>query len=275
MAKSEAEMAEVALELFQSVEQSSKKQRHFKSSTFWHLFGVHRRNDTITSSIIQLLEAQDLKVWVKSGKPLGDEDFVKDWVVVTLRLRPDDLTLDIDKRPPCDEWFKTMISRSFESEREIECFFICPLLEELGYGFDDIAIGYPVEMFKGAKKTTTEADFAVFKGLDRDEKSSLLVIEAKKAPNGINQDHIKQARSYAQELLPAYYVVTNGREIKVYNFNGMLAPDECVMDFDRTTLKEKWQELYSHIGKEATLNRKEWLSSKLGVLMKGNLVQFF
>ena len=113
------------------------------------------------------------------------------------------------------------------------------------------------------KKTTTEADFAIFKGPDRDEKNVLLIIEAKKGDEGITVDHISQAKSYAQELLPACYVITNGQEIKVYQFNGMLAPDDCVMDFDRMELKEKWSKLYVHISKEATLKRKEWLSSKL------------
>jgi hypothetical protein len=57
--------------------------------------------------------------------------------------------------------------------------------------------------------------------------------------------------------------VTNAQQIKVYQFNGMLAPDDCVMDFDRMELKEKWQELYGYASKEATLKRKEWLLSKI------------
>jgi hypothetical protein len=40
MAKSEAE---VALELYQSVEQSNEKQKRLKSSTFWRLFDVKSR----------------------------------------------------------------------------------------------------------------------------------------------------------------------------------------------------------------------------------------
>jgi hypothetical protein len=261
MAKSEAE---VALEIYQSVEQSNEKQKRLKSSTFWHLFDVRSRQRTVVSRIVQLLEAQGLKVSVKSGEPLGEERD-DDWVVLTLRLTPPaSAPLPVvSGEPPPIEWLQMMTSRSFESEREVEAFFVCPLLEKLGYGFDDIAIGYPVKMFKGVQKTTTEADFAIFKGSDRDEKNVLLVIEAKKGDKGITVEHISQAKSYVQELLPACYVVTNGQEVKVYQFNGMLAPDERVMDFDRTELKEKWSELYGYISKGATLKRKEWLSSKL------------
>ena len=261
MAKSDAE---VALEIYQSVEQSNEKQKRLKSSTFWRLFDVRSRQKIVVARIVQLLEAQGLKVSVKSGEPLGDERD-DDWVVVTLRLtQPTPVPLPVVsvELPPV-EWLQMMTTRSFESEREVEAFFVSPLLEKLGYGFDDIAIGYPIRMFKGVQKTTTEADFAVFKGPDRDAKSALLVIEAKKGDRGITVDHISQAKSYVQELLPACYVVTNGQEIKVYQFNGMLAPDECVMDFDRTALKEKWSELYGYISKEAALKRKEWLSSKL------------
>ena len=111
--------------------------------------------------------------------------------------------------PPI-EWLKMMTSRSFESEREVEAYFIAPLLEELGYDYDDIVIGYPVKMFRGVQKTTAEADFAVFKGPNRDEKDVLLVVEAKKGDKGITVDHISQAKSYAQEL-PTRLLCSNQR----------------------------------------------------------------
>jgi len=261
MAKSEAE---VALEIYQSVEQSTEKQKRLKSSTFWRLFDVRSRQKTVVSRIAQLLEAQGLKISLKSGETLGEEKD-DDWIVLTLRLSqpvPAPLQVAQVQLPPF-EWFEIMTSRNFESEREVEAFFVVPLLEKLGYEFDDIVIGYPVKMFKGVQKTTTEADFAIFKGPDRDEKNVLLVVEAKKSDKGITVEHISQAKSYAQELLPACYVVTNGQQIKVYQFNGMLAPDDCVIDCDRVELKERWSELHGYISKEATLKRKEWLSSKL------------
>src|SRR3972149_351315 len=251
MAKSEAE---VALEVYQSVEQSSDKQKRLKSSTFWRLFDVKSRQQTVVDRIARLLEAQGLKVSVKSAVPLGEEKD-DDWIVLTLRLpQPAGVPPPVSSTQwPSPEWFEMIQAKTYESEREVEAFFITPLLAKLGYGYDDIVIGYPVRMFKGVQKTTTEADFAIFNGLSRDQKDALLIIEAKRSEKGISVEHVSQAKSYAQELLPAYYIVTNGQHIKVYQFNGMLAPDDCVMDFDRTGLKEKWQELFGYVSKEATL----------------------
>jgi hypothetical protein len=76
-----------------------------------------------------------------------------------------------------------------------------------------------------------------------------LVIEAKNWDKGITVDHIGEARSYAHALLPACYVVTNGQQIIVFQFNGMLYQDGHVMDFDRSMLNDKWEELYKYISK--------------------------
>jgi hypothetical protein len=60
-------------------------------------------------------------------------------------------------------------------------------------------------------------------------------------------------------LLPACYIITNGQQIMVFQFNGMLYPDERVMDFDRSMLNEMWKELYKYSSKESTIKRKEWM----------------
>jgi type I site-specific restriction endonuclease len=112
-------------------------------------------------------------------------------------------------------------------------------------------------MFKGVKKIKTEADFVVFKGPGRDLENTLLVIEAKKSDKDITADHIGQAKSYAHELLPACYIITNGQQIKVYWFNGTLLPDKLVMDIDKSMLREKWAILYGYASKEAAIQRKE------------------
>jgi type I site-specific restriction endonuclease len=111
-------------------------------------------------------------------------------------------------------------------------------------------------MFIGTRSTTTEADLVVFNGQSRERKNVLLIIEAKKSDKDIKEDHIAQAKSYAQALMPACYIVTNGLKIEVFLFNGSLAPDECVMDFDRSILIEKWADLYHSASKKATIWRK-------------------
>lgn len=255
MTKSEAE---VALEIYQSVEQSNERQKRLKSSRFWDRFGVKARQKQVVDRIEHLLIDQGLMVAVKSGDTFGEERD-DDWIVLTLKLKPPEPMPEIQPIFPSLDWFKEIQSKNFESEREVETYFIAPLLERLGYDYDDIAIGYPVEMFKGVQRIRTEADFVLFNGPSREQKDVLLIIEAKKSDKAITLDHIGQARSYSQELLPACYVVTNGLQMRVFKFNGMLAPDAQVMDFGQSMLSDKWDELYQYISKEATIKRKRWM----------------
>ncbi len=121
-------------------------------------------------------------------------------------------------------------------------------------------MGYPVEMFEGVHKSKKEADIVLFNGLSREKENALLVIECKK--KNVNEDNIGQAKSYAQQVLPAYYVITNGQQIMVFKYNGSLAPDECVMNFDKSNISDKWIELAGYISKKAALSRKSWLIEK-------------
>lgn len=214
--------------------------------------------------IASIIDGQGLRIAVKSGDPFGKENKT-DWIILTPKSIakvpfPDPI---IDLEQPSLDWFEMMQTRDFESEREVEAYFIAPLLEQLGYGYDDIVIGYPVEMFKGVTKTKTEADFVTFNGTDRTKENVLLVVEAKKSDKGISTDHIGQAKSYALELLPACYMVSNGQQIMVFQFNGMLIPDEKVLDFDRSELKNRWNELYNYVSKEATKQRKQWMIEQI------------
>lgn len=256
--------AEIALEMYQSVMQSNDRQKKLKSSRFWGLFKVKSRRKVLVERIEDLIDKQGLRIAVKSGATFGEEDGT-DWIMLSLKLMPEQ---DKNIRPiplselPSEEWFEMIQSRGFESEREVEAYFIAPLLEELGYDYDDIVIGYPVEMIKGVQKTKKEADFVLFNGGDRTKENVLLVVEAKKSDKGISGDHIGQAKSYAKELLPACYMVSNGQRIMVFQFNGMLVPDVQILDLDRTALREKWVDLYNYISKDATVRRKQWMQEQ-------------
>ncbi|MBC8273957.1 MAG: type I restriction enzyme HsdR N-terminal domain-containing protein [Chloroflexi bacterium] len=253
--------ADVALEMYESVKQSKNKRKRLKSSTFWGLFKVKARKNAVVERIERIIDQQGLRIAVKSGATFGEESGA-DWIILTLRLPPESTPPwppILPREWPSAEWFEMMQTRLFESEREVEAYFIAPLLENLGYDYDDIVIGYSVEMFKGVRKTRTEADFVVFNGPSREKEDVLLVIEAKKSDKGISVDHIGQAKSYAQELLPACYIVSNGQQIIVFQFNGMLAPDERVLDFDRVQLRGRWKDLYNYTCKEATIRRKQWM----------------
>ena len=261
---------DVALEMYQSVRQTNNKQKRLKSSTFWRLFNVKARRSTVVERIASIIKKQGLSITVKSGATFGEEKG-SDWIILTPKLQPPKGPQP--PIPPTDlpslEWFEMMQTRIFDSEREVETYFIAPLIEKLGYEFDDIVIGYPVEMFKGVQKIKKEADIVVFNGMDRTKEKVLLVIEAKRSDKGISVDHLGQAKSYAQELLPACYIVSNGQQIFIYQFNGMLIPDERVMDFDRSELHEKWNDLYNHVSKKATIQRKLWMEEQIKKMNTG------
>jgi hypothetical protein len=250
--------AEIALEIYESVKQSRKRQRYLKSSTFWRAFRVGHRTKPVVERVERILGEQGLKVSVKSGNVFGEESKHSDWIVITIwpPMGPEIVTNDVPV--PSDDWFKDIKTRKFESEREVEYNFILPILEKLGYTYEDIAIGHSIDLYKGVHKTKAEADVVLFDGSSRERDDVLLVIEGKKSDKGITVDHVGQARAYSQELLPACYAITNGQQIMVYQFNGMLYQDERVMNFDRSLLSEVWTELYKYISKDATTERKMW-----------------
>lgn len=256
--------ADVALEMYQSVMQSSGKQKKLRSATFWSLFQVKSRQENVVQRIGSIIDEQGLKIIVKSGDVFGKEK-ASDWIMLSPKLIPPEPVIIIEPVDsldwPSDEWLEQMQIRDFESEREVEAYFIVPLLEKLGYAYDDIVIGCPVEMFKGVTRIKTEADFVIFNGPERTKENVLLIVEAKKS--GINADHIGQARSYAQQLFPACYMVSDGQQILVFRFNGMLGPDERVLDLCRAELKDRWQNLYNSISKEATIQRKQWMQEQI------------
>ncbi|HOI19822.1 MAG: hypothetical protein BWY74_01412 [Firmicutes bacterium ADurb.Bin419] len=259
MARPKKSYAEVALEMYESVQQSDDKVRKLKSSVFWHEFRVKKRTMQVVERIGRILTEQKLTVSVKSGDVFGKERY-DDRIILTIWPPQGEIIIPVSPIFPPIEWFSEMKTREFESEREVEYCFIMPLLEKLGYEYDDIAIGYPVTMFEGVHKTKKQVDVALFNGPSRKNEDALLVIEGKVDDKGITVDHIGQAKSYARELLPACYVITNGRQIIVFQFNGMMYQDERVMDFDRSMLYEMWEDLYKYISKRAAIDRKMWLT---------------
>lgn len=164
---------------------------------------------------------------------------------------------------PPSSWFEMLENRVFESEREVEFFFIVPLLEQLGYEEDDFAIGYPVQMYEGVKKVNKEADFVLFNGASRSREEALLIVEAKKTGRTLTEDAVGQARGYAMWLITPYYMVTNADEIRLYLFRGAMQPDLKLMSLKRSELHENWAALYKSINKAAVVEHKQKLRKVL------------
>lgn len=194
--------------------------------------------------IKRLSDEQDLVITVKSGIAFGEHSD-DDWIVFTYDPVP----------VPNPEWFDEMRSKDYESEREVETYFIAPILEKLGYSYDDIVIGYPLKIPVGRREYKAEADVVLFNGRDHNRGNALLIFEAKNSD--ITNKDIDQIRAYAKELMPIYYILTNARKICVFAFNGMKTQDTMIMSFDGPMLKEVWKKLYRSVSKKATIKAKE------------------
>jgi hypothetical protein len=284
--------ADVVEEMYQSVLATPKHQRRLRSKTFWGNLGFRYRSKDRVEQVKDLLKQRGLIVNLDDAE-FGSEGR-DEWIVLTFidSPRPPGVTHD-EPLPenvptPADDWFDLMAERHFESEREVEHYFIEPLLEQLGYSEDDFAIGYPVQMYEGVKRVNKEADFVLFNGKSREKSDALLIVEAKKTAtiladgtfdqpssrppkrrrgrppkHSLTEDAVGQARAYALWLTTPYYLITNGEETVVYLFRGALQPDLMLMHVNRRELRHHWPSLYQKLNKEAVIDYKKSLISVL------------
>lgn len=258
-------IADVSTEIFQSVLASPKRQRRLLSKTFWEMFGFKARTQDRVEAVKAALKGHGLLLNLDDahfGTEAKDDWVILSYVEPSLEqskpAKSESEARSVECMPPAS-WFQLMACRKFESEREVEYYFIVPLLESLGYEEEDFAIGYPIEMYEGVNKVKKEADFAVFNGENREKTHALLIVEAKKANKLLTKDAVGQARGYAVWLTTPFYLVTNAEEVELYLYRAGLQPDVRLMKFSRSELRQNWEELYHHINKAAVIERKERL----------------
>jgi hypothetical protein len=259
-------IADVVEEMFQSVLATPKRQRRLRSKTFWDSFGFKMRTKDRVEHVREALKQRSLIVNLDEIFGTEDKD---EWVILTFVEPPRPAVVMQDKLPladvpiPDNQWFELLANRVFESEREVEYYFIVPLLEQLGYVENDFAIGYPVQMYEGVKKVNKEADCVLFNGLSRSRDDALLVVEAKKTERILTEDAVGQARAYAMWLTTPYYLVTNGEELRLYLFRGAVQSDVLLMSFHRNELAPQWPALWQTLNREAVIEYKEKLRKVL------------
>jgi len=265
----ELSVSDVVAEIFQSVLATPKRQRRLLSKTLWAKFEFKTRTKERIEQVKEALRRQGLIINL-DGAGFGTES-KDEWIVLSYVEPPIDSTLQgSDSRlpisppipRPSDSWFQLMAERQFESEKEVEYYFIMPLLESLGYEEEDFAIGFPVEIFEGVTKVKKEADVVLFDGVQHHKENALLVVEAKKANGPIAPDAVGQARGYAMWLTTPYYMVITPAEIQVQLFRSYQS-DVQVMKFPRNELQGCWETLYRHINKAAVIDRKAILAGLL------------
>jgi hypothetical protein len=84
----------------------------------------------------------------------------------------------------------------------------------------------------------------------------LVLVECKAVGKGPDAG-LGQARSYAYWLKPAYYLVTDGDYLTVWNYQGGAVPDVRVCDARRATLSEKFDELHAVLNPQAALATRQ------------------
>ena len=257
----EPAVADVVEEIYQSILASPKRQRRLRSKTFWGKFGFERRTKERVERVKEALQERD--VILNIDEVVFGTEGREAWIVLTYvepsAGTPGGHSPAAVPAPPSSSWFALMKQRVFESEREVEYYFVVPFLEQLGYEEDDFAIGYPVQMYEGVKRVNKEADFAIFDGLSRSKEDALLVVEVKKSGRVLREDAVGQARAYAMWLNTPYYVVTNADEIQVFLFRGATLPDVKLMHLKRGDLDTQWAALYERINKAAVIEHKQKL----------------
>jgi hypothetical protein len=266
MSKTLPSIGDIIEEMYQSILATPKRQRRLRSATFWDKFGFKVRTKERVEQVKAILRRRSLVVNLDDAT-FGTEA-KDDWIILSFvepelppQLIPTATSITVPT--PSDAWFTLIEQRVFESEREVEYYFVVPILEQLGYTEDDLAIGFPVQMYEGVKKVNKEADFVLFNGPSRAKEDALLIIEAKKSDKLLSEDAAGQARAYAIWLITPYYLVTNGDDIRIYLFRGAVQPDVMLMALKRSELRQQWPALYQIINRSAVIEYKQRLNQPM------------
>ena len=252
------EVSIVADEILTSLKTKGSPRRML-SSTFWTQFRFTRRSPERIADVKQVLAERGIQILRPAAEQFGAEP-KDEWIVLGLGTpHPGDI---LAPRPK-DVWFSDIMSRQFGSEREVDSFFVIPLMLELEYTIRDIAQGCPVEVSEGSKHRPAVADVVLFDGEVQTEDTALLVVESKAVGKLLTPDGEAQARSYALWLCAPYYMVTNGDDLVVYeNLGGPQRPIE-VMRLRREELRERWNEFAAKLNRKAVVARKAQIAETL------------
>jgi type I restriction and modification enzyme subunit R-like protein len=201
------------------------------------------------------------------GKLLSDEGVVvqppleqagrDDWLVFSMPALGVRTAAPPEPRPTA-EWFAHKAGLRLGSEREVELHFVSPLFEQLGYREEQEAAGFGFVMWEGVRQHNVEADLLYFASDVHDVAAGdpLVLVECKAVGKGPDAG-LGQARSYAYWLKPAYYLVTDGDYLTVWNYQGGAVPDLRVCEARRATLSEKFDELHAVLNPQTALATRQ------------------
>ena len=241
------ELSAVIEEIHQWVLTAPSRQRRLRSNTFWDKFRYKARTQERVAAVKEALANKGIQILQPPLDTFGAEDR-GDWIVLA--------TGELLPPRPTDNWFQKVVELQFESEREVDSFFVIPVLEQLGYTQPDMAQGFWFYMNEGSTRRHRQADFAIFDGPNRTNTTPLLVVESKNFGQQISAGAVSQARSYALWLNAPYYMVTNADEIQLFENPGLPQSQSQVMVIKRAELQVRWNEFAGKLHRAAVIVRK-------------------
>ena len=243
---------DVVASIRRSIEVSPRVSRRVRCHRLRDLFGFQAWTAQRKQFVAQKFEGQGIV-----AQPLLDQAGLNDWIVLSLPVMPKPDTSSPDPRPTVD-WFEHLMSVRLDSEREVEMHFASPLFHGLGYDDEHEAAGFRMDTWEGVRHRVAEVDLVYF----ANEHHSLahgvpLVLVEAKGSDQAPDAGMGQAKSYAFWIKPAYYVTTNGDVVVVYNYQGGAVPDVKVLDFKRSELRERFDDLYRVLNPRAVAEARQ------------------
>jgi Type I restriction enzyme R protein N terminus (HSDR_N) len=201
--------------------------------------------------VSKLLDSEGIVV-----QPPLDEAGRDDWLVFSMPTLPEVKQQRAEPRPS-DAWFAHLEQLRPGSEREVEMHFAAPLFQALGYTEEQEAARFGVTVWDGASHHRSEADLVYFATdeHDLDHGEPLVLIECKMPGKGPDVG-LGQVRSYAFWIKPAYYVITDGENLAVWNYQGGAVPDVRVIEVKSGQLREWFDDLYATLNPKAALKAR-------------------
>lgn len=258
----EKDPAEIVQTIAQSIKISQRGARRVRAHRFKELFGYQVLNAQRRERIEQLMAEAGIEV-----RPSLAEAKRDDWLIMSMPVEVPVPEASPDPAPT-PEWFAHMASVQTDTEREVEMHFASPLFREgLGYSEDQEAAGFAIQVARGSRPGHIEADLLYFADDQHDVKAGepLVLVECKRLIKDEKelQAAAAQAHSYALWVPVAYYVITDGRTVSVWDFQGAVAPDRELLRVSQAELAGSFGDLYSRLNPQATATARQTKISRL------------
>jgi hypothetical protein len=248
----EKDPAEVVETIRESIEVSQRGARRVRAHRFRELFGYQAWSPQRRELVGRLMSEQGIVVQPALEDAGGD-----DWLVMSMSAQAEVRKVYPDSWPPA-EWFDHLQSVRPATEREVEMHFASPLFQGLGYREEQEAAGFGFRMWQGVRHQNVEADLIYFadERHDLEEGQPLVLVECKRhgRPPGAGAG---QVRSYSFWVKPAYYVITDGEHLTVWDYQGAIAPDVKVLEMQQSELRERFNDLYVRLNPAAALAARQ------------------